>query len=195
MLLGYARVSTDEQETHLQIDALTGAGVDRIYQEKASGAKTDRPELMRMLDNARKGDVVVVWKLDRLGRSLLHLIETVNLLNARGVQLRSLTENLIDTTTPSGKLVFGIFGLMAEFERDMLRQRTNAGLAAARKRGRVGGRPKSIDARALKKARAMLASDNYTRTQVAAELGVSRHTLWRELSRVEDALSAREDMT
>lgn len=183
MLLGYARVSTDEQETHLQIDALTGAGVDRIYQEKASGAKTDRPELMRLLDNARKGDVVVVWKLDRLGRSLLHLIETVTLLHRRDVQLRSLTENLIDTTTPSGKLVFGIFGLMAEFERDMLKQRTTAGLVAARKRGRVGGRPKSIDAASLKKARAMLASDNYTKGDVATELGVSRHTLWRELNR------------
>lgn len=183
MKLGYARVSTDEQETHLQIDALKGAGCDRIYEEKASGAKDDRPELIRLLDNARKGDVVIVWKMDRLGRSLLHLIETVNLLNVRGVQLRSLTENVIDTTTPSGKLVFGIFGLMAEFERDMLRQRTNAGLNAARKRGRVGGRPRSIDATALKKARVLLASGSYTKAEVAAELGVSRHTLWRELAR------------
>jgi len=183
MLLGYARVSTDEQETHLQTDALKGAGCERIYQEKASGAKADRPELMRLLDSARKGDVVIVWKMDRLGRSLLHLIETVNLLNERGVQLRSLTENLIDTTSPSGKMVFGIFGIMAEFERDMLRQRTNAGLAAARKRGRVGGRPKSIDVADLKKARVMLASGDYTKVEVAAELGVSRHTLWRELAR------------
>ena len=182
MLLGYARVSTDEQETHLQIDALKGAGCDRIYEEKASGAKADRPELMRLLDTARAGDVVIVWKMDRLGRSLLHLIETVNLLNARGVQLRSLTENLIDTTTPSGKLVFGIFGLMAEFERDMLRQRTHAGLAAARKRGRVGGRPKSLGPDAIKKAKALLASGQYSKTEVAAELGCSRHTLWRGLS-------------
>lgn len=187
MLLGYARVSTDDQETHLQIDALKAAGVERIYEEKASGAKTDRPELMKLLDNARKGDVVIVWKMDRLGRSLLHLIETVNLLNGRGVQLRSLTENLIDTTSPSGKLVFGIFGLMAEFERDMLRQRTNAGLVAARKRGRVGGRPKGIDAAALKKARVMLASGDYTKAEVAAELQVSRHTLWRELGRASEA--------
>jgi DNA invertase Pin-like site-specific DNA recombinase len=182
MMLGYARVSTDDQETHLQIDALKGAGCERIYEEKASGAKADRPELMRLLDNARKGDVVIVWKMDRLGRSLLHLIETVNLLNARGVQLRSLTENLIDTTTPSGKLVFGIFGLMAEFERDMLRQRTVAGLAAAKKRGRVGGRPKSISVDDLKKAQALLRSGDYTRGEVAKELGVSRHTLWRALS-------------
>ncbi len=183
MKLGYARVSTDDQETYLQIDALKAADCDRIYQEKASGAKTDRPELMRLLDNARKGDVVIVWKMDRLGRSLLHLIETVNLLNERGIQLKSLTENLIDTTTPSGKLVFGIFGLMAEFERDMLRQRTNAGLAAARKRGRVGGRPKSIDTAALKKARALLASGDFGKGQVADELGVSRHTLWRALEK------------
>src|ERR1700674_4301519 len=131
MKLGYARVSSSDQETHLQIDALHSAGCDRIYKEKASGAKADRPELMRLLDNARKGDVVIVWKMDRLGRSLMHLIETVNMLHERSVQLKSLTENLIDTTTPSGKLVFGIFGLMAEFERDMLRERTKAGLVAA----------------------------------------------------------------
>ena len=137
MKLGYARVSTDEQETHLQLDALRAAGCERIYEEKASGAKTDRPELLRLLDNARKGDVLIVWKMDRLGRSLLHLIETVNLLNGRGVELRSLTENVIDTTTPSGKLTFGIFALMAEFERDMLRQRTTAGLKAARDRKSV----------------------------------------------------------
>ncbi len=186
MLIGYARVSTDEQETHLQIDALKAAGAERIYQEKSSGAKTDRPELARMLDTARKGDVVIVWKLDRLGRSLLQLIETVNLLHARGVQLKSITENLIDTTTPSGKLVFGVFALMAEFERDMLRQRTNAGLAAARKRGRIGGRPRRLDADAIKKAKALLRSGDYSRNEVAEELGVSRHTLWRALAK-EDA--------
>ena len=183
MKLGYARVSTDEQETHLQIDALRAAGCQTIYQEKASGAKAERPELTRMLDHARQSDVVVVWKLDRLGRSLLHLIETVNILHQRGIQLRSLTENLIDTTSASGKLVFGVFALMAEFERDMLRQRTKAGLDAARKRGRVGGRPRSIDKAGLKKANAMLRSGDYSRSEVAAELGVSRHTLWRELRR------------
>lgn len=183
MLLGYARVSTDDQETHLQVDALKAAGCERIYREKAAGVKSERPELMRLLDQARKGDVVVVWKLDRLGRSLLHLIETVNLLHARGVQLRSLTENVINTTSPSGKLVFGIFALMAEFERDMIRQRTKAGLDAARKRGRVGGRPKRIDKAGLKKAKGMLRSGDYSKAEVAEELGVSRHTLWRELKR------------
>jgi DNA invertase Pin-like site-specific DNA recombinase len=182
MLLGYARVSTDEQETHLQIDALRIAGAERIYEEKASGAKTDRPELLRMLDSARKGDVVIVWKLDRLGRSLLQLIETVNLLHDRGVQLRSLTESLVDTTSPSGKLVFGIFALMAEFERDLLRQRTIAGLLAARKRGRIGGRPRRLTGKDLKKARALLVSGDYSRSEIAHELGVSRHTLWRALS-------------
>ena len=127
-------------------------------------------------------DVVVAWRLDRLGRSLLHLIETVNLLHERGVQLRSLTENLIDTTSPSGKLVFGIFALMAEFERDQLRQRTMAGLIAARKRARVGGRPKSLGPDEIKKAKALLASGEYTKAEVAAELGTSRHTLWRALA-------------
>ena len=183
MKLGYARVSTDDQETHLQIDALEGVGCERIYQEKASGSKADRPQLTRMLDNARKGDVVIVWKLDRLGRSLLQLIETVNLLSERGVELRSLNENLIDTTTPSGKLIFGVFGLMAEFERDMLRQRTSAGLIAARKRGRVGGRPKSLGPDDIKKARVLLASGQYSKAEVAAEVGASRHTLWRALAR------------
>ena len=140
MKIGYARVSTDIQETDLQMDALKRAKCVRFYEEKASGAKADRPELMRLLDNARKGDVVVVWKLDRLARSLRQLIDTAVLLNERGVELLSLTEN-INTTTPTGKLTFHLFAALAEFERDILRQRVNAGLAAARRRGRVGGRP------------------------------------------------------
>ena len=122
MKIGYARVSTDAQETHLQMDALKRAKCSRIYEEKASGAKADRPEFMRLLDNARKGDVVVVWKLDRLARSLRQLIDTTTMLNERGVELHSLTEN-INTTTPSGKLTFHIFAALAEFERDILRQR------------------------------------------------------------------------
>jgi DNA invertase Pin-like site-specific DNA recombinase len=181
MKIGYARVSTDAQETHLQMDALKRAKCSRIYQEKASGAKTERPELMRLLDSARKGDVVIVWKLDRLARSLRQLIDTTVLLNERGVELNSLTEN-INTTTPSGKLTFHLFASLAEFERDMLRQRVNAGLKAARRRGRVGGRPKSLNDDDLKKARALLRSGDYTKVQVAKELEVSRHTLWRALS-------------
>jgi DNA invertase Pin-like site-specific DNA recombinase len=181
MKIGYARVSTDAQETHLQMDALTRAKCSRIYQEKASGAKADRPELTRLLDNARKGDVIVVWKLDRLARSLRQLIDTTVLLNERGVELHSLTEN-INTTTPNGKLTFHLFAALAEFERDLLRQRVNAGLKAARRRGRVGGRPKSLTDDDLKKARALLRSGDYTKVQVAKELEVSRHTLWRALA-------------
>jgi DNA invertase Pin-like site-specific DNA recombinase len=182
MKIGYARVSTDAQETHLQMDALKGAKCSRVYQEKASGAKAERPELMKLLDNARKGDVVIVWKLDRLARSLRQLIDTTVLLNERGVELHSLTEN-INTTTPSGKLTFHIFAALAEFERDILRQRVNAGLRAARRRGRVGGRPKALGEAELKKARALLRSGDYTKVQVAEELQVSRHTLWRALSK------------
>ena len=182
MRIGYARVSTDAQETHLQMDALARAKCFRVYEEKASGAKTDRPELMRLLDNAREGDVVIVWKLDRLARSLRQLIDTTVLLNERGVELHSLTEN-IDTTTPSGKLTFHIFAALSEFERDILRQRVNAGLKAARKRGRVGGRPRALGEADLKKARALLRSGDYSRVQVAEDLGVNRHTLWRALSR------------
>jgi DNA invertase Pin-like site-specific DNA recombinase len=182
MKIGYARVSTDTQETHLQMDALKRAKCSRIYEEKASGAKADRPELMKLLDNARKGDVVVVWKLDRLARSIRQLIDTTVMLNERGVELHSLTEN-INTTTPSGKLTFHIFAALAEFERDILRQRVNAGLKAARRRGRIGGRPKALDEADLKKARALLRSGEYTKVQVAEELDISRHTLWRALSR------------
>lgn len=180
MKIGYARVSTDAQETHLQIDALKQAKCTRIYQEKASSAKADRAELMKLLDNARKGDVVIVWKLDRLARSIRQLLDTAALLSERGVELHSLTEN-INTTTPTGKLTFHLFAALGEFERDILRQRVNAGLKAARRRGRVGGRPKSLTDAALKKARALLRSGDYTKAEIAAELGIGRHTLWRHL--------------
>jgi DNA invertase Pin-like site-specific DNA recombinase len=180
MKIGYARVSTDAQETHLQMDALKRVKCVRIYQEKASGTKAERPELMKLLDNARKGDVIIVWKLDRLARSLRQLIDTTVLLNEHGVELHSLTEN-INTTTPSGKLTFHIFAALAEFERDILRQRVNAGLKAARRRGGLGGRPKALAETDLKKARALLHSGDYTKAQVAQELRVSRHTLWRAL--------------
>jgi DNA invertase Pin-like site-specific DNA recombinase len=181
MKIGYARVSTDAQEAHLQMDALKRVKCVRIYQEKASGTKAERPELMKLLDNARKGDVIIVWKLDRLARSLRQLIDTTVLLNEHGVELHSLTEN-INTTTTSGKLTFHIFAALAEFERDILRQRVDAGLKAARRRGRVGGRPKALGEADLKKARALLRSGDYTKVQVAQELHVSRHTLWRALT-------------
>jgi DNA invertase Pin-like site-specific DNA recombinase len=171
-----------ERAGGLQIDALKQAKCGRIYQEKAaSSAKADRPELMKLLDHARKGDVVIVWKLDRLARSILQLLDTAAMLSERGVELHSLTEN-INTTTPTDKLTFHLFAALGEFERDILRQRVNAGLKAARRRGRVGGRPKSLAEADLKKAHALLRSGDYTKAEVAKELEVSRHTLWRALS-------------
>lgn len=140
MLIGYARVSTADQSLHLQKDALTAAGCQEIYEDTASGAKSARPGLEKALARLREGDTLVVWKLDRLGRSLKHLIESVQALESRGVGFRSLQDN-IDTTTPGGKLLFHILGSLAEFERDLIRERTNAGLVAARARGRKGGRP------------------------------------------------------
>jgi DNA invertase Pin-like site-specific DNA recombinase len=139
-LLGYARVSTTDQQPHLQVDALERAGCYRVFTETASGARTDRPSLEQLLDQLRPGDTLVVWKLDRLGRSLRHLVDTVTGLAEHGIGFRSLQES-IDTTTPGGKLVFHVFAALAEFERDLIRERTSAGLAAARARGRHGGRP------------------------------------------------------
>jgi DNA invertase Pin-like site-specific DNA recombinase len=151
MHFGYARVSTDDQNLHLQTDELTRAGCEKIYKEKVSGAKADRPELLKLLEHVREGDTVTVWKLDRLGRSLKHLIETVTAFGDKHVGFRSLKES-IDTTTATGKLIFHIFASFAEFERDMLRERTNAGLTAARARGRVGGRRPGITPEIIKKA-------------------------------------------
>ncbi len=178
MLVGYARVSTVDQETELQRVALTGAGCGRIFEEKASGAQRDRPELVAALDFMREGDTLVVWKLDRLARSLKQLIETVEGLEARGVGFRSLTEN-IDTTTNSGKLIFHIFAALAEFERGLIRERTVAGLASARARGRVGGRPRGMDDAAVTMAKALLANRDFTVAEVAKRLGTSVATLYR----------------
>ncbi len=158
--LGYARVSTLQQDEALQRDALQAAGCDRIFVDKASGKLESRPALDALLDQARPGDTVVVWRLDRLGRSLRHLIETVGQLEHQGVAFVSLTEN-IDTSTPGGKLVFHLFGALAEFERDLIRERTEAGLAAARARGRVGGRPTVWTEAKLRTARAMHASGEH----------------------------------
>src|SRR5437588_2698376 len=142
MLIGYARVSTQDQTLDLQQDALEKIGCSKIFTDTASGAKAERQGLDEALAYVREGDTLVVWKLDRLGRSLQHLIETITKLNNRKIGFKSITEN-IDTTTSGGKLVFHIFGALAEFERDIIRERTNAGLAAARARGRRGGRPKA----------------------------------------------------
>src|SRR5512147_2274492 len=142
MLIGYARISTTNQTLDLQKDALTNAGCERIFTDTASGAKAERIGLNEAMSHLREGDILVVWRLDRLGRSLKHLIETITGLNDRKIGFKSITEN-IDTTTSGGKLVFHVFGALAEFERDLIRERTQAGLAAARVRGRLGGRPRA----------------------------------------------------
>ena len=154
MLIGYARVSTTDQNLDLQRDALHAAGCERILTDTASGVKAERPGLLQALRECRAGDTLTVWKLDRLGRSLPHLVETVRDLEQRGVGFKSLQES-IDTTTSGGKLIFHIFASLAEFERDIIRERTNAGLAAARARGRKGGRPPSVDPAKVKAALAL----------------------------------------
>src|SRR3954470_11503583 len=160
MLIGYARVSTLDQTLALQQDALTAAGCEQLYTDTVSGSVTERPGLTQPLSHLRAGDTLVVWRPDRLGRSLPHLIETVGQLQERGVGFRSLQEQ-IDTTTSGGKLVFHVFGALAEFERDLIRERTHAGLAAARKRGRLFGRPKSLSPQKITQLRT-LAKDERT---------------------------------
>ena len=180
-LIGYARVSTDDQNASLQQDTLKAAGCMKVFTDKASGSLASRPQLDRMLDQLRPGDVVVVWRLDRLGRSLKNLIALVEDLAEKGVGFRSLTEN-IDTTTNGGKLVFHIFGALAEFERTLIRERTMAGLAAARARGRVGGRPPTMTPEKVKVARQMYDSREHTVEAIAKTLGVSRKTIYRHLA-------------
>ena len=171
--IGYARVSTNTQDEALQLDALQKAGVDRVFIDRASGTLTERPGLRSALGCARAGDSLVVWRLDRLGRSLRHLIEVVRDLEERGITLVSLNESL-DTSTPGGKLIFHIFGALAEFERELIRERTMAGLAAAKARGRIGGRPTVWTEHKLKTARSMKDSGDYDVTSIARVLGVSR---------------------
>jgi DNA invertase Pin-like site-specific DNA recombinase len=180
MLIGYARVSTQDQNPQLQQDALEEAGCEKVFTEKASGSQRDRPELKAALDYMRPGDSLVVWKLDRLARSLKQLIETVEELEQRDIGFRSLTE-AIDTTTTSGKLVFHIFAALAEFERSIIRERTLAGLKAARERGRLGGRPRSLTDDDLSAAKALLGDPDITVEQVAERLGVAASTLYRYL--------------
>jgi DNA invertase Pin-like site-specific DNA recombinase len=180
MLVGYARVSTQDQNPTLQLDALKAAGCEKLFVEKASGAQRDRPELLAALDYLRAGDSLVVWKLDRLARSLKQLIETVELLESRRIGLRSLTE-AIDTTTAGGKLVFHVFGALAEFERSIIRERTKAGLEAARARGKKGGRPPALVAKDLAAAKAMLSDPEITMEEVAKRLKVAPSTLYRHM--------------
>ncbi len=181
MLVGYARVSTQEQTLDLQRDALEKIGCTKIFTDTASGAKAERRGLEDALAYVRAGDSLVVWKLDRLGRSLKHLIETITDLNNRQIGFKSLTEN-IDTTTSGGKLIFHIFGALAEFERDIIRERTNAGLQAARARGRLGGRPKakSLDTpKKIQMVQSLYDNRNNTIEEICKTLNVSRATLYR----------------
>jgi DNA invertase Pin-like site-specific DNA recombinase len=179
-LLGYARVSTLEQKPALQTDALKAAGCYRIFTDRASGRLDARPQLEKVLDQLRPGDTLVVWRLDRLGRSLRHLIDTVGALADSGVGFRSLQES-IDTTTPGGKLVFHLFGALAEFERDLIRERTVAGLEAARARGRHGGRPTVMTPDKVAVARQMYQAREHTVEAIATVLGVSRASIYRHL--------------
>lgn len=178
MLIGYARVSTLDQDTALQTDALLAAGCERIFEERASGAKEDRPELTRALDMMRKGDVLVVWKLDRLARSLKQLVLVLDDLSQRGIGFRCLAP-AIDTTTPEGRLLYSITGAFAEFERAIIQQRTKAGLKAALARGRKGGRPKALSPDDLTAARAMLRDGTISVAVVAERFGVSRPTIYK----------------
>ncbi len=177
MLIGYMRVSTADQSLDLQRDALEKAGCERIYDDVCSGRATERPGLARALDVARAGDALAVWKLDRIGRSLPHIVQLVSDLRARDVGLKVLTGE-IDTTSSTGRLVFGIFATLAEFERDLIHERTLAGLAAARARGRMGGRPRMMTRAKLKTAMAMMADRDNAARDIATVLGVSLSTLY-----------------
>jgi DNA invertase Pin-like site-specific DNA recombinase len=184
VLVGYARVSTHEQTLALQQDALAQAGCGRVFADTASGAAAERPGLARALEHLRAGDTLVVWKLDRLGRSLPHLIETIARLQEREIGFKSLTEQ-IDTTTSGGKLIFHVFAALAEFERDVIRERTRAGLVAARARGRRGGRPKAPaldDARKVALARALYDDPSHSIADICRTLRVSRSTLYRYIA-------------
>ena len=190
MIIGYARVSTQEQNLELQTDELTRAGCERIFKDRISGASTERPDWEKAKSILRKGDTLIVWRLDRLGRSLKHLIETITELDERAIGFKSLREN-IDTTTTGGRLVFHIFGALAEFERDLIRDRTNAGLAAARARGRVGGRPRKLDPQKLDYARYLMKDPKRSMTSIARELEVGRSTLYRALT--EDSHNGKKE--
>jgi len=180
MLIGYASVSTQDQDLSLQVDALKKIGCKRIYKDQVSGVQSNRPELKKALNYARNGDIIVVWRLDRLGRSLKDLLEIVHQLNERKVGLKSLTESL-DTTTPGGRLIFHVFGAIAEFERSLIRERTMAGLRAAKERGRIGGRPRSLSDKDIAVAKTLLSNPEITVSEVCKQLRTSPATLYRHL--------------
>ena len=178
MLIGYARVSTQDQTLHLQQDALEQAGCTKIFTDTASGSQADRVGLQEAMQYVRPGDTLVVWRLDRLGRSLTHLITTITALQERQIGFKSITEN-IDTTTSGGKLIFHIFGALAEFERDIIRERTQAGLRAARARGKTGGRPKVLKDKKVAIAQALYNDKQHSIAEICKTLNISRATLYR----------------
>ena len=181
MLIGYARVSTDDQNLALQRDALAAAGCEKVYEDRISGAKAERPGLALALEVARAGDTLVVWRLDRLGRSLKDLIALAEALDQRQVGLRSLKEAL-DTTSSGGRLVFHMFGALAEFERDLIRERTRAGLTAARARGRLGGRPKRLTPEKRRLAVQLYRAREHSIAEICRLMGISKPTLYSYLA-------------
>jgi DNA invertase Pin-like site-specific DNA recombinase len=185
MHIGYARVSTSDQNLALQKDALAKAGCKKIFTDVASGATDARKGLSDAVNYVRDGDVLVVWKLDRLGRSLRHLIDTVNELSTRGIAFKSLQEQ-IDSTTSGGKLIFHVFGALAEFEQDLISERTQAGLHAARTRGRKGGRPSKVTTKKLSMAQKLLSDEKNSVDAVCRTLQISRATLYRHLRKAND---------
>ena len=182
MKIGYARVSTNDQDLALQIEALKQAGCEKIYKDKASGSKEARPGLQEAFDFLREGDTLVVWRFDRLGRSLRHLIDTMLTLKEREIGFQSLQES-IDTTTSGGRLVFHMFGALAEFERDVIRERTQAGLAIARARGRTGGRPKALDENKKALLYKLYDEKEHSIKEICSILGISKSTLYAYLNR------------
>jgi DNA invertase Pin-like site-specific DNA recombinase len=182
MHIGYARVSTDDQALDLQRDALRAAGCDSLYEEHASGKSTVRPQLDACLNALRAGDTLVVWRLDRLGRSLRDLIDLTTTMQARGIEFESLTER-IDTSSPTGRLVFHLFASLAEFERNLIRERTVAGLKAARARGRLGGRPKKLTPKDLRTIQSLLNSGDIPVATIAEQFGISRSTIYRSTTK------------
>jgi DNA invertase Pin-like site-specific DNA recombinase len=182
-LIGYARISTDDQNLNLQMDALQLAGCEKIYSDRISGAKAARPALSLALEVARTGDVLVVWRLDRLGRSLKDLIETMETLGQRGIGLSSLQES-ITTTNNSGRLIFHLFGALAEFERNLISERTTAGLIAARKRGHRGGRPKALDPAKRQLAVKLYTEKQHTIIEICKLMGISKPTLYNYIAEI-----------
>lgn len=180
-LIGYARVSTTEQNPRLQLDALAAVGCARTFTDKATGTKADRPQWGRCLDHLRAGDTLVIWRIDRLGRNLRDLIDIVNSLAERGIGVRSLSNGIVDTSTAHGKLVFGMFALMAEYEAALIAERTAAGLAAARARGRHGGRKPKMTVELVGKAQRMYDTRGFTMAEIAASCGVTPATVYRHI--------------